>query len=101
MHDEYYRRLEWYSDSRLGVMMSPLGKQAVLRQKQLRAKVREMEEALKTVEGTARHLETARKRLWDMEGQLLILESLRGIASLDSLMKKRLEQKLTAKAAQV
>ena len=56
---------------------------------------------MSAVEGAARHLETARKRLWDMEGQLAILEALKANYSLDGLMKRRLEQKISAKTAQV
>ena len=81
--------------------MFPLGASAVTRRKTLTGKLEGMQTQMTAAEGSARHLETARKRLWDMEGQLAILEALKASFSLDGLMKRRLEQKMSAKTAQV
>ena len=80
--------------------MQPLNSQVIRRRKELTSQLDSLATQLSHLEATGKHLETARRRCWETTGQLRIIDRIKLIPSLDGLMKKRLEQKMTAKTAQ-
>ena len=97
----YEGRLRWYTDSRIAVMMSPLASHVSLQRKQLQTLLDGIAPEMERLAGSPKHVLAASKKLWSLQGEMGVAETLKAQLSLDALMKRRLEHKLALKAAQM
>ena len=99
--DQYDQRTQWYNDSRTAVMLGPVSKHITAKRRELQVTLRVLDPRLARLSGVPHDLLQAQRRLWSLQGEVAVLEQLMGHASIDVLMKRRLEFKLALQTSYI
>ena len=96
----WHMRTSWYTDSRLSPLGRPLLRWLGEHRRQLRLALTEMKLEIDRLDGSEAHQLSALKKLWQVQGDLAIVELVRQQNSLEALAKRRLEYTLVLSGAQ-
>jgi len=96
----WHMRTSWYSDSRLSPLGRPLLRWLGEHRRQLRLALTEMKLEIDRLDGSEAHQLSALKKLWQVQGDLAIVELVKHQNSLEALAKRRLEYTLVLSGAQ-
>ena len=96
---QYNQRVKWYDDSRTAVMLAPLARHLAAKRRELQLTLRQLQPELARLSDSPKQHIAALRRLWAVQGEAQVLEQLMSHASIDVLMKRRLEFKLAMQGA--
>ena len=96
----WHMRTSWYTDSRLSPLGRPLLPWLGEHRRQLRLALAEMKLEIGRLDGSEAHQLSALKKLWQVQGDLAIVELVKQQNSIEALAKRRLEYKLVLSGAQ-